>query len=59
MCRTKITSQNRSIVFDTFIDRIVENLSVEMKNRRQEVIEDRQGMCVINQTCVPLHDISG
>lgn len=42
ICRTKITSQNRSLVFDNFIDRMVENLSVEMKNRRQEVIEDRQ-----------------
>jgi len=31
---------------------MVENLSVEMKNRRQEVIEDRQGMCV---TCSDIY----
>lgn len=57
MCRTKITSQNRSIVFDTFIDRIVENLSVEMKNRRQEVIEDRQVRELLGPklNCEPSH----
>ncbi|XP_021917544.1 E3 ubiquitin-protein ligase rnf8-like isoform X2 [Zootermopsis nevadensis] len=43
VCRTCITSQNRSIAMDNFIDRMVENLSVEMKNRRQEVVEERQG----------------
>jgi hypothetical protein len=26
---------------------MVENLSVEMKNRRQEIVEERQGMCII------------
>jgi E3 ubiquitin-protein ligase RNF8 len=47
VCRTRITSQNRSLVLDNFIDRMVENLSVEMKNRRKEIVEERQGMCII------------
>lgn len=44
ICRKRIRSQNKSIVVDSFIDKMVENLSVELKNRRQEIVEERQGM---------------
>jgi E3 ubiquitin-protein ligase RNF8 len=47
ICRKRIRSQNKSIVVDNFIDRMVENLSVELKNRRQEIVEERQSMYVI------------
>ncbi|KDR22409.1 E3 ubiquitin-protein ligase rnf8-A-like [Zootermopsis nevadensis] len=42
ICQTRITCQNGSIALDNFIDRMVENQSVEMKNRRQEVVEERK-----------------
>ncbi|PNF19196.1 hypothetical protein B7P43_G09606 [Cryptotermes secundus] len=42
ICRKCIRSQNKSIVVDNFIDKMVENLSMELKNRRQEIVEERQ-----------------
>lgn len=47
ICRKCIRSQNKSIVVDNFIDKMVENLSMELKNRRQEIVEERQSMYVI------------
>ncbi|XP_069691814.1 E3 ubiquitin-protein ligase rnf8-B-like isoform X2 [Periplaneta americana] len=42
ICRARISSENRSLVVDNFIDRMVQNLSAEMQNRRQELVESRQ-----------------
>ncbi|KAJ4443515.1 hypothetical protein ANN_05187 [Periplaneta americana] len=44
ICRARISSENRSLVVDNFIDRMVQNLSAEMQNRRQELVESRQSM---------------
>ncbi|KAL0272444.1 UNVERIFIED_CONTAM: hypothetical protein PYX00_005407 [Menopon gallinae] len=41
ICRKKITSENRLLVIDNYIDRMVENLSDEFKARRKIVIAER------------------
>jgi len=43
VCRKSITSMNRSLVLDNFIESMIENLPVELKNRRREIIEEREG----------------
>ncbi|XP_067009474.2 E3 ubiquitin-protein ligase RNF8 isoform X2 [Anabrus simplex] len=43
ICRTRISSETRSIVLDNFIDKMVANLSEELKHHRQAVVEERQG----------------
>ncbi|KAG8230328.1 hypothetical protein J437_LFUL000599 [Ladona fulva] len=43
MCRAPIATESHSIVLDSFIDKIVENLSDEMRMRRQQIIEERKG----------------
>ncbi|XP_046739602.1 E3 ubiquitin-protein ligase RNF8-like isoform X2 [Diprion similis] len=42
VCRTAITAMNRSLVVDNFIDKMVENLSVDYKKRRTEIVEERR-----------------
>ncbi|XP_076766343.1 uncharacterized protein LOC143433097 [Xylocopa sonorina] len=44
VCRTRISSMNRSIVLDNFIESMLENLSTRFKERRKEVIAERQAM---------------
>ncbi|XP_010876690.1 E3 ubiquitin-protein ligase rnf8 isoform X2 [Esox lucius] len=43
ICRQAILSQTRSLVLDNCIDRMVEQLSLDMKLRRQELIVQRKG----------------
>ncbi|KAM6954082.1 E3 ubiquitin-protein ligase rnf8 [Aplochiton taeniatus] len=50
ICRQDITSQTRSLVLDNCIDRMVDNLSPDMKARRQALITERKG-----ERCVTLH----
>ncbi|KAI4877556.1 hypothetical protein NFI96_028583 [Prochilodus magdalenae] len=48
ICRQAILSQTRSLVLDNCIDRMVENLSTEMKERRLALIRERKGeRCVL------------
>ena len=49
ICRQAILSQTRSLVLDNCIDRMVDNLSPDMKDRRRELIVERKGeRCVIS-----------
>ncbi|XP_029448752.1 E3 ubiquitin-protein ligase RNF8 isoform X3 [Rhinatrema bivittatum] len=52
ICRQDIVSQTRSLVLDNCIDRMVENLSLEMKQRRDALIQERkeQMKAVVNLT---------
>lgn len=43
MCWQTITSQTRSLVLDNCIDRMVENLSADMRERRLVLINERKG----------------
>ena len=43
ICRTAITTQMRSIVLDSYIEKMVEQFSEDMKKRRQELVEERKG----------------
>uniref|UniRef100_A0A8C6V0G5 E3 ubiquitin-protein ligase CHFR n=1 Tax=Neogobius melanostomus TaxID=47308 RepID=A0A8C6V0G5_9GOBI len=43
ICRQAIQSQTRCLALDNCIDRMVENLSLEMKTRRQQLINERKG----------------
>lgn len=46
VCRAAITSHIRSIVLDSYIDRMVEHLSEDMKEKRQELVAERKGRSV-------------
>lgn len=46
MCWQNITSQTRSLVLDNCIDRMVENLSADMRERRLVLINERKGLKV-------------
>ncbi|KAM7367742.1 hypothetical protein PAMP_014021 [Pampus punctatissimus] len=49
ICRQAIQSQTRCLALDNCIDSMVENLSLDMKARRQTLISERKGeRCVIN-----------
>jgi E3 ubiquitin-protein ligase RNF8 len=41
-CRTAITTHMRSIVLDSYIDKMVEQFSEEMKTRRKELVVERK-----------------
>lgn len=43
VCRRGITAMNRSLVLDNFIDKMVENLSLDYKKRRTEIVKERRG----------------
>ncbi|MGH0153026.1 UNVERIFIED_CONTAM: hypothetical protein FKN15_046544 [Acipenser sinensis] len=43
ICRQGIIAQTRSLVLDNCIDRMVENLSSEMKERRESLMRERKG----------------
>ncbi|XP_011648276.1 E3 ubiquitin-protein ligase RNF8-like [Pogonomyrmex barbatus] len=42
ICRKPVMSMIRSLVLDNFIDRMIENLSQELKNRRMQIIRERE-----------------
>ncbi|CAL7934236.1 unnamed protein product [Xylocopa violacea] len=42
VCRTRISSMNRSIVLDNFIESMLENVSTRFKERRKEVVAERK-----------------
>ncbi|CAH2076370.1 unnamed protein product, partial [Iphiclides podalirius] len=42
ICRTAITSECKSLVLDSFIEKMVENLSDEMKQKRMNVLKSRK-----------------
>ncbi|KAH9489521.1 hypothetical protein Btru_037382 [Bulinus truncatus] len=42
VCREKITSQMQNLSLDSYIDKMVEQLSEELKTRRKELIEQRK-----------------
>lgn len=44
ICRQAIQSQTRCLALDNCIDRMVENLSLEMKTRRQQLVNERKGI---------------
>lgn len=49
ICRQPIVSQARSLVLDNCIDRMVENLSTVMRERRTALISQRKGeRCVLS-----------
>lgn len=43
VCRTPVSSMNRSIVLDNFIESMLENLPIRFKERRKELVEEREG----------------
>ncbi|XP_057679133.1 E3 ubiquitin-protein ligase rnf8 isoform X2 [Corythoichthys intestinalis] len=43
ICRQAINSQTRCLALDNCIDSMVENLSLDMKARRQKLVSDRKG----------------
>ncbi|XP_017877887.1 E3 ubiquitin-protein ligase rnf8-like [Ceratina calcarata] len=44
VCRAPITSMTRSIVIDNFIDSMLENLPIQFKERRKEILKERKEM---------------
>ncbi|KAK3598995.1 hypothetical protein CHS0354_007448 [Potamilus streckersoni] len=42
VCRSPVTTVMRSIVLDSYIDKMVEHLSEEMKERRKELVKTRK-----------------
>ncbi|XP_038214993.1 E3 ubiquitin-protein ligase RNF8-like isoform X2 [Zerene cesonia] len=42
ICRAPITSECRSLVLDSFIDKMVQNLTDEMKKKRQDMLKNRE-----------------
>lgn len=43
VCRARVAAMNRSIVLDNFIESMLENLPTTTKDRRNELIEERNG----------------
>ncbi|KAK9309498.1 hypothetical protein QLX08_000759 [Tetragonisca angustula] len=42
ICRTPISTMNRPLALDNFIESMIENLSIKFKERRKEIIKERQ-----------------
>lgn len=42
ICRACISSKNRSLVLDNFIEKMLENLPSHLREKRQEIIEERK-----------------
>ncbi|XP_024873418.1 E3 ubiquitin-protein ligase rnf8-A-like [Temnothorax curvispinosus] len=42
VCRKPVVSMTRSLVLDNFIESMIENLPPELKNRRKEIIQERE-----------------
>ncbi|XP_049939871.1 E3 ubiquitin-protein ligase rnf8-like isoform X3 [Schistocerca serialis cubense] len=49
VCRKPISAEFRSLSLDNFINKMVENLSDDMKKRRQELKDERQALCDKNK----------
>ena len=45
VCRAPITSHMRSIALDSYIDKMLEHLSDEMKENRKQLVAERKGLC--------------
>uniref|UniRef100_A0A3B1JMF6 E3 ubiquitin-protein ligase CHFR n=1 Tax=Astyanax mexicanus TaxID=7994 RepID=A0A3B1JMF6_ASTMX len=58
ICRQAILSQTRSLVLDNCIDRMVENLSAEMRERRVALIRERKGQSKAPVAVVVIQDDS-
>lgn len=53
-CREKIKSSVRSLVLDNYIDKAVEVLSDEVKERRRQVVEERKGILLFESIWPPV-----
>ncbi|XP_015172254.1 PREDICTED: E3 ubiquitin-protein ligase RNF8-like [Polistes dominula] len=42
ICRVFVTSMNRSLVLDNFIENMLDNLPIHMKNKRAEIVKERK-----------------
>ena len=51
ICRQTIRSQTRCLPLDNFIDSMVQNLSADIKTRRQVIVDERKG-----ERCVKRHE---
>jgi len=43
VCRKPVISMIRSLVLDNFIESMIDNLPTELKNKRKEIIQEREG----------------
>lgn len=43
VCRKPVTSMNRSLVLDNFIESMIENLTAEQQKKRKELLKERKG----------------
>ncbi|XP_072939331.1 uncharacterized protein [Epargyreus clarus] len=59
ICRAKIISECKSLVLDSFIDKMVQNLSEEVKQRRAELVKARQGVPTSAAREIPTVDLTG
>ncbi|XP_059046303.1 E3 ubiquitin-protein ligase rnf8-A-like isoform X2 [Achroia grisella] len=50
ICRAPITSECKSLVIDSFIDKIVLNLTEEMKTKRQDLLKNREAEITAMET---------
>ncbi|KAL2741282.1 LOW QUALITY PROTEIN: E3 ubiquitin-protein ligase RNF8-like isoform X1 [Vespula maculifrons] len=48
VCRASVKSMNRSLVLDNFIEKMLDKLSMHMKDRRAEIVEEREGRKTVN-----------
>ncbi|CAG4948674.1 unnamed protein product [Colias eurytheme] len=53
ICRAPITSECRSLVLDSFIDKMVQNLTVEMKKKREDMLKNREEETRLKVTGTP------
>ncbi|XP_045494697.1 E3 ubiquitin-protein ligase RNF8-like isoform X2 [Colias croceus] len=53
ICRAPITSECRSLVLDSFIDKMVQNLTVEMKKKREDMLKNREEETRLKATGTP------
>jgi len=51
VCRKPVISMIRSLVLDNFIESMIDNLPIELKNRRKEIIQEREGKVLIIIIC--------
>jgi len=51
VCRKPVISMIRSLVLDNFIESMIDNLPTELKNKRKEIIQEREGKVLIIIIC--------
>ncbi|XP_043680249.1 E3 ubiquitin-protein ligase RNF8-like isoform X2 [Vespula pensylvanica] len=44
VCRASVKSMNRSLVLDNFIEKMLDKLSMHMKDRRAEIVKEREAL---------------